>query len=338
MKKRIEYKEVERMASGRWVEIMDCFGIKVPKFKGINSVNHPCPICGGKDRAHWRKTGARISLHCRGCADIKMKSPESVLMEVFNWDFRALVSELARFLHVYPSSYEFNPDHDEPAEAVPKRHRQDHKKSAAFFNSADYAESPFIFGMKYPGKVAMINGNPCLPIENKKGQVINAACIAGDSIEYLAGGVSFCAYHVIKGSDTVVYFLEIGEAIKWHHLTGCTCRVLFDFDAVDWLKKKIEFGEINTILPDWCYYEMLIDGYENLGMYSYSQFAKDLLTGELMKNKACITEVLANEFINCAINNGNSEDELKSLHRDLIAKHGEEVVKRALVRLKGYIK
>lgn len=95
----VDYKELSRKMDGLWEAFFsDEVSVDVPPFRGSNSKNHPCPLCGGKDRAHWRISGGRIALFCRACASEKMKSPEDVAMEITGWRFADLVRRVSIFL------------------------------------------------------------------------------------------------------------------------------------------------------------------------------------------------------------------------------------------------
>ena len=51
----IDYKDLEPQLRGLWPEIFASIGVTIPKMRGKNSVNCPCPLCGGDDRAHYRE-------------------------------------------------------------------------------------------------------------------------------------------------------------------------------------------------------------------------------------------------------------------------------------------
>ena len=86
-----DYNQIQKILTGQWHDVLAMYGISVPKFRGKNSANGPCPCCGGKDRAHWREVEGRLALFCRSCAADKMKSPEEVIIEVCNIGFGQLV-------------------------------------------------------------------------------------------------------------------------------------------------------------------------------------------------------------------------------------------------------
>ena len=94
----IDYKDLEPQLRGLWPEIFTAIGLKIPKMRGKNSVNHPCPLCGGDDRAHWREQNGRLALFCRSCAADSMHSPETVYRAVTGVTFGEMVSQLAGYV------------------------------------------------------------------------------------------------------------------------------------------------------------------------------------------------------------------------------------------------
>lgn len=69
---------------------------------------HECPICGGKDRAHFKEKDGRVFLFCRGACGNKnstwgsntCSTPEYVCMTVRGYDFPTLVERCADWLGV----------------------------------------------------------------------------------------------------------------------------------------------------------------------------------------------------------------------------------------------
>ncbi len=98
----IDYKDVEPLLRGMWADIFEQIGIKIPKMRGRNSINCPCPLCGGDDRAHWRDEGGRLSLYCRACAADSMKSPEAVYMQATGLKFNQFIDDMVRFVRYVP--------------------------------------------------------------------------------------------------------------------------------------------------------------------------------------------------------------------------------------------
>lgn len=236
-----DFRRVQHAASGRWVEILDYFGVAVGAFKGKNTNNSPCPLCGGDDRAHWRMTDDRVSLFCRNCAVDKMKSAEEVLMEHGKYSFMEMIDEVARFLHVHPDEYKLRSAalRSAPKVNVPKTHKQDFKMAHDFLDRCEYAAEYtfFIDGYKHPGRLPIVNGRPCLPVVNKDGFPVNIASTDYNT-KFLAGGITYGGYHEITGEGYVCYFTEIGDAIKWHLSCGCTVRCVFDIYNLIWMESR----------------------------------------------------------------------------------------------------
>lgn len=236
-----KFRRVQQAASGRWVEILDYFGVAVGAFRGKNTNNSPCPLCGGDDRAHWRMTDDRVSLFCRSCAAEKMKSAEEVLMEYGNYSFVEMIDEVARFLHVHPDEYELRVVELKaaPKVNVPKTHKQDFKMSNDFLENCEYTEeyACFVGGYKHPCRLPIVNGKPCLPVVNSDGVPVNIAAVTFP-VQFLAGGITYGGYHEIPGDDYICYFTDIGEAIKWHLVCGCTVRCVFDIYNLIWMEAR----------------------------------------------------------------------------------------------------
>ena len=75
----INYRDLQPKLDGLWADVMAEYNIDVGDFKGLNTKNTACPLCGGNDRSHWREQHGRIALYCRHCTDGSMKSPENVI-------------------------------------------------------------------------------------------------------------------------------------------------------------------------------------------------------------------------------------------------------------------
>lgn len=69
---------------------------------------HECPICGGKDRAHFKEKDGRVFLFCRGaCGNANStwgnntcSTPEYLCMTVGGYDFQTLVERCADWLGI----------------------------------------------------------------------------------------------------------------------------------------------------------------------------------------------------------------------------------------------
>lgn len=54
--------EIQTAASGKWPAVLRALGVDVPE----KQAHIPCPVCGGKDRFHWKHDDVGSS-YCRGC-------------------------------------------------------------------------------------------------------------------------------------------------------------------------------------------------------------------------------------------------------------------------------
>lgn len=54
--------EIKNAVAGNWPCVLNALGVHVPEKQS----HLPCPVCGGKDRFHWRADSAGTS-YCRGC-------------------------------------------------------------------------------------------------------------------------------------------------------------------------------------------------------------------------------------------------------------------------------
>ncbi|HAT1565480.1 TPA: hypothetical protein I8X97_001580 [Citrobacter freundii] len=54
--------EIQTAASGKWPAVLRALGVDVPE----KQAHIPCPVCGGKDRFHFKHDDVGSS-YCRGC-------------------------------------------------------------------------------------------------------------------------------------------------------------------------------------------------------------------------------------------------------------------------------
>lgn len=54
--------EIQTAASGKWPAVLRALGVDVPE----KQAHIPCPVCGGKDRFHYKHDDVGSS-YCRGC-------------------------------------------------------------------------------------------------------------------------------------------------------------------------------------------------------------------------------------------------------------------------------
>ncbi len=240
----IDYKEFQHLLNGQWEEVLKTYGIEIPKMRGKNSTNYPCPCCGGDDRAHWRESDGRLALFCRSCAADSMKSPEQVIQEVCSIGFNELVHNLADFVnHRTPEDIK---KAQVAVSAKPKRnmpvgHKQDHEKSMAFVDGCDDVHRHYIFdrfSVQPPGTVKAKENAVFFPMYNEGGAMVNVFAIIDKPSEskqvtqFLAGGVSYGAWHVVdkcevRESKGIAWSDSIIKAYNHWYKTGQEVRVTF---------------------------------------------------------------------------------------------------------------
>ncbi|QXZ32367.1 hypothetical protein KY275_21370 [Enterobacter hormaechei] len=54
--------EIKNVVAGNWPCVLNALGVHVPEKQS----HSPCPVCGGKDRFHW-KGDVQGTCYCRGC-------------------------------------------------------------------------------------------------------------------------------------------------------------------------------------------------------------------------------------------------------------------------------
>lgn len=92
---------------GQWREfILAKCGIDTEQKK--KGVGHECPVCGGKDRAHFKEQDGRVFLFCRGaCGNANSTwgsntctTPEELCQRINGWSFPDFVDEVCDWLRV----------------------------------------------------------------------------------------------------------------------------------------------------------------------------------------------------------------------------------------------
>ncbi|CAM0046987.1 DNA primase [Vibrio phage K394] len=246
-----DYKEIERLLIGQWHEVLAMYNIDVPKMKGKNSVNYPCPCCGGNDRAHWRETEGRLSLFCRSCAADSMKSPEQVIHEVVGLSF----SELVRDLNDYVGGVDEKQfkqakqrANSKPARNMPVDHKQDHEKSIAFLEGCQDVARHYLFdrfSIQPPGTVKSQSNAVFFDMQNENGAIVNVFALIDNKQnkpqqQFLAGGISYGAWHVVPQCEVretpgIAWSRSVINAYKHWYKTGQEVRVTFDSLNTIWM-------------------------------------------------------------------------------------------------------
>lgn len=247
----MDYKELEQIFIGQWDEVLKSFGVVVPQMKGKNSINHPCPLCGGDDRAHWRLTEGRLSLYCRNCTGDTMKSVENVIMEYNNLTFAELCKELSALAGL--TDDEFIAKGQQRAQAAPKRnmpqgHKQDHDKATEFLAKQKLVSRHLIFdrfSVQHPEHVAAKDNAIFLPVKNESDALVNVFAVFYDKqsdkvkTQHLAGGVSYGAWHKIEKCDVrqtngIAWCTSAIKGLHHYWTTGKEVRIVFDINNLIW--------------------------------------------------------------------------------------------------------
>ena len=240
-----DYKQIEPKLIGRWAEILAMYGIEVPKMRGKNSINHPCPCCGGDDRAHWRDVDGRLSLYCRSCTGDTMKSPESVIQEVCSVSFAEFCNDMAELVGGFDEK-QFKQASNKVA-ASPKRNlptcsKQDHDKSVSFLESLECVERHIIFdrfSVQYPLPIPAKSNAVFFDVKNESGGLVNVFSVFYDKKKdviknsFLAGGVTYGAWHTIpqckvRKTKGIAWTESVIRGLHHYWQTGQEVRIAFD--------------------------------------------------------------------------------------------------------------
>lgn len=235
-----DYREFEHLLLGQWHDVLSMYGIDIPQMKGKNSVNHPCPLCGGDDRAHWREEEGRLALFCRNCAYESMKSPEQVIMEATGIDFPELCNNLAEFCnHQQPEDIKKaqNRAKSNPARNLPKDHKQDHELSLKLISQLkSVATHPILKrnSVEHPNNILCRDEKAIyMPMANENDSVVNIAKIdANLNVRFLAGGVSYASWHAIpvcymRQTSGIAWCTNLIEGLHHYWKTGQETRITF---------------------------------------------------------------------------------------------------------------
>jgi len=188
----INYKDFSHQLDGLWPEILAQYGIEIPRMRGLNSDNHPCPLCGGDDRAHWRDVGGRLCLFCRGCAADSMHPPENVIMEYASIEFGELVKDLADFVnHVPIERLRIAQNRSNaPKFNLPPDDKRDPEKAREFAKKCIKRD---LLGCT----ILELDGDQFLEVKTFAGELVNVAWL-GRELRFVAGGISYGAFATIR--------------------------------------------------------------------------------------------------------------------------------------------
>jgi len=235
----IDYKSFSHQLDGLWDAILSEFGIEVGDFKGLNTKNSACPLCGGSDRAHWREQSGRLALYCRHCTDGSMKSAEDVIMEATGISYSDLVQSLSRFAQNVPMEviHKAKVKHKAtPKINMPIDHKQDHLLVERFIRTCEQCHSLKLLSLNAPNpqKLPVKKNIDYWPISNSEGVEVNLAKITDGGVEFIAGGQSYGGLYTIKGGKRSIMVVDPVDGILCWYKTKATIYVAFTLENMRW--------------------------------------------------------------------------------------------------------
>lgn len=248
--KRLDYNEIVEQLKGLWRDFLLQYGIEVPEISdGLNTKNHPCPLCGGDDRAHWREQDGRLALYCRNCAFDKMKSPEDVIMEKMGIPFSELVMDAGNFVNHVPIErmVEAQKRANLPKINLPPEHKTDPYNAERMLAKCDVAE---VANMT----LHYCNGYFYAAITNANMDVINCARICSESQldqmfdpVFITGSISYGGFTFIndKPKDEVLLVRDFSIAHALSFIYGGSIAVAYNEANMYYLCLKGLKGEFN---------------------------------------------------------------------------------------------
>jgi len=252
----IDYKSFSGQLDGLWDAILSNFGIEVGDFKGLNTKNSACPLCGGNDRAHWREQSGRLSLYCRHCTDGSMKSAEDVIMEATGIAYNDLVHSLSKFANNVPMEviHKAKVKHQAtPKINMPIDHKQDHLLVERFMKTCEQCHSMKLLALNAPNpqKLPVKNNVDYWTIENNQGVIINLAKIIDGEISFIAGGQSYGGLYTIKGGDRSIIVVDPVDGILCWYKTKATVYVSFTVENMRWcLRNRKDINPVVCVRED----------------------------------------------------------------------------------------
>jgi len=238
------YNDVQEKLSGLWVPILEMYGIPVGEFKGRNTKNAACPICGGDDRSHWRETNGRLSLYCRSCAADSMKSSEDVILELTGINFNDFTNQMADYVNHVPLEIINKAKvkaRATPSRSTPISHKQDHELVERFLKRCEWSHSLELlrFGIANPQKQPFSNNMAYWPMINESGVIVNLAKYdvnySGEEfVQFIAGGVSYGSTYEIKGNKKRVLIIDPIDALSFWYKTTASTYICFTAHNLDY--------------------------------------------------------------------------------------------------------
>jgi phage/plasmid primase-like uncharacterized protein len=221
----INYKtDIEPHLRGLWPDVFRQYGIEVGDFKGRNTKNGACPLCGGDDRAHFRDDNGRVSLYCRHCAADSMKSAENVIMEYLAIDFKQFVDDMTKYLNLTPIEKRetVKKKNQKVSFNLPICHKQDPEAAAKFLAKADQ-RGHFVIKSGHDGSLQGVY----IPVYNHLQQLVNIAKVVDEGYRFQAGGISYGAFGIIEGNENVILCNDHRDGLKINNETGATVLIMF---------------------------------------------------------------------------------------------------------------
>ena len=249
----LDYKEFSHELNGLWVSVLAEFGIDVGNFKGLNTKNSSCPLCGGDDRAHWREQAGRIALYCRNCTDGSMKSPEDVIMESTGINFNDLVIQLSNFVNHTPLEV-LNKAKQvrsaKPTTNMPLDHKQDHELCEKFLKLCEICHSMDLLGKNAPNpqKMPTRNNVDYWTIENEAGIIVNLAKYDDDKLQFIAQGQSYNCLHTIYGGRREIIIVDPIDGILCWYKTKATIHIAFTLENLRYtMRHRVNFNPVVVV-------------------------------------------------------------------------------------------
>lgn len=245
----INYKtDIEPHLNGLWPEVLAQYGITVGDFKGRNTKNADCPLCGGDDRAHWREDNGRVSLYCRHCAADSMKSAENVILERFGIGFKQFCDDMIKYLNLTPieKRESIKKVNKKVSFSVPTCHKQD-PEAAAKFIAASKQVGSFITKEDEHGGLQGVY----MPMYNHLQQLVNIAKVMDGGYRFQAGGMTYGAFAIIEGSEDIVLCNNHKDAMRLNKETGATVLVTFYIQNLNFcVFKVLGFDKLKVALSE----------------------------------------------------------------------------------------
>lgn len=270
MSERIDWRDIEQSANGRWFEILESFGIETRKLNR----NGPCPTCGGNDRAHFFERDGRILLYCRGgCGNSGggncVSTPEHLLQEHNRWSFPEMVRQIAEYLGKMPIAPVVHTARKaQQSTTYPASHVENRERAAEHLDQAVPVETHIELLRENTAAIGALslNGRLIVPLLNGSDELVNVAALVNGNVYYCAKGISFGATARIPArindSGRVILCCDYFAAWRlWWAMKGAAeVRAAISPDNFLFMSRKMK-GSFTDIAV----YEQDLDEYRELG-------------------------------------------------------------------------